>query len=131
MKLSDVKGDRVFDIIADLIEPIANIASDKEATEMFKKKKVPDGMEAKAFLMQRLTKALPQLLKGHKKDMIAILSTIEGCSAEEYAEKLTLATLVRDCADLLNDKAFMELFISAQTEEPSSESAPMTSEAEV
>lgn len=130
MKLSDVKGDRVFDVIADLIEPIANIASDKEATEMFKKKKVPEGMEAKAFLMQRLTKALPQLLKGHKKDMIAILSTIEDCSADEYAEKLTLATLMRDCADLLNDKAFMELFISAQTEEPSSASAPMTSEAE-
>ena len=130
MKLSDVKGDRVFDVIADLIEPIANIASDKEATEMFKKKKVPEGMEAKAFLMQRLTKALTQLLKGHKKDMIAILSTIEGCSAEEYAEKLTLATLARDCADLLNDKAFKELFITAQTEEPSSASAPMTTEAE-
>lgn len=130
MKLSDVKGDRVFDVIADLIEPIANIASDKEATEMFKKKKVPEGMEAKAFLMQRLTKALPQLLKGHKKDMIAILSIIKGCSPEEYAEQLTIFTLARDCADLLNDKAFMELFISAQTEEPSSESAPMTSEAE-
>lgn len=130
MKLSDVKGDRVLDALADMIEPIANIASDKEVTEMFKKKKVPEGMEAKAFLMQRLTKALTQLLKGHKKDMIAILSTIEGCSAEEYAEKLTFFTLVRDCTDLLNDKDFTKLFISAQTEEPSSASAPMTSEAE-
>lgn len=130
MKLSDVKGDRVFDVIADLIEPIANIASDKEATEMFKKKKVPEGMEAKTFLMKRLTKALPQLLKGHKKDMIAILSIIKGCSPEEYAEQLTIFTLVRDCADLLNDKDFTKLFISAQTEEPSSASAPMTSEAE-
>ena len=130
MKLSDVKGDRVFDVIADLIEPIANIASDKEATEMFKKKKVPEGMEAKAFLMQRLTKALPQLLKGHKQDVIAILSIIKGCSPEEYAEQMTFFTLVRDCTDLLNDKDFTKLFISAQTEEPSSASAPMTSEAE-
>lgn len=129
MKLSDVKGDRVFDVIADLIEPIANVASDKEAMELFKKKKVPEGMEAKAFLMERLKKALPLLLKGHKQDLIAILSIIEGCSAEEYASKLTLSTLFRDVADLLDDKAFMELFISAQTEEPSSASAPMTSEA--
>lgn len=30
MKLSDVKGDRVIDVIADVIEPISNIAQDKE-----------------------------------------------------------------------------------------------------
>ena len=130
MKLSDVKGDRVFDVIADIIDPISNIAADKEAMELFKKKTVPEGMEAKAFLMERLKKSLPLLLKDHKKDLIAILSIIEGCTAEEYAEKLTLSTLFRDVADLLNDKAFMELFISAQTEVTSSASAPMTSVAE-
>lgn len=129
MKLSDVRGDRVFDVIADIIDPISNIAADKEAMELFKKKTVPEGMEAKAFLMERLKKSLPLLLKDHKKDLIAILSIIEGCTAEEYAEKLTLSTLFRDVADLLNDKAFMELFISAQTEVTSSESAPMTSAA--
>lgn len=131
MKLSDVKGDRVFDVIADIIDPISKIASDNEAMELFKRKKVPAGMDAKVFLMQRLKKSLPLLLKGHKKELIAILSIIQGCTAEEYAERLTLPVLFRDVADLLNDKAFMELFISAQTTEaPSSESAPMTSEAE-
>jgi hypothetical protein len=124
-----VKGDRVFDVIADIINPISNIAADKEAMELFKKKTVPEGMGAKAFLMERLKKSLPLLLKDHKKDLIAILSIIEGCTAEEYAEKLTLSTLFRDVADLLNDKAFMELFISAQTEVTSSASAPMTSAA--
>ena len=130
MKLSDVKGDRVFDVIADIIEPIANVAGDKEAMELFQRKKVPEGMEAKAFLMGRLKKSLPLLMKSHKADLIAILSTIEGTTAEEYAEKLTLAVLLKDAADLLNDKAFMELFISAQSEALSSESAPMTSAAE-
>ena len=81
--------------------------------------------------MRRLTKALPILLKNHKQDIISVLSTIEGSSSKDYAENLTLSTLMRDCADLLNDKTFMELFISAQTEEPSSASVQMISEEKV
>ena len=131
MKLSDIKGERVFDVIADLISPIANIASDKDAMELFQKKKVPQDTDVKTFLIQRLTKALPILLKNHKQDIISVLSTIEGCSANDYAENLTLSTLMRDCADLLNDKTFMELFISAQTEELSSVSVQTISEEKV
>ena len=67
MKLSDIKGDRVFDVIADLIDP-------------------------------------------------AILSTIQGVSAEEYRAGLNLGVLLRDCLELLNDPQFSELFPSAQTE---------------
>ena len=37
MRLSDIKGDRVFDVIADIIDPIANIASDETASALFKR----------------------------------------------------------------------------------------------
>ena len=66
--------------------------------------------------MKRVRKSLPVLLKGHKADIIAILSAIEGVSAEEYSGALNLVKLVKDCTDLLTDEAFMELFISAQSE---------------
>ena len=113
MRLSDIKGDRTLEVIAEIIDPIANIAEDEEASAMFKREKLPDGMTAKKFLMKRVRKSLPVLLKGHKADIIAILSAIEGVSAEEYAGALNL---VKDCTDLLTDEAFMELFISAQSE---------------
>lgn len=116
MKLSDVKGERTLEVIADIIDPIANIAEDEAASAMFKREKLPDGMTAKKFLMKRVRKSLPVLLKGHKADIIAILSAIEGVSAEEYAGALNLVKLVKDCTDLLTDEAFMELFISAQSE---------------
>ena len=116
MRLSDIKGDRTLEVIAEIIDPIANIAEDEEASSMFKREKLPDGMTAKKFLMKRVRKSLPVLLKGHKADIIAILSAIEGVSAEEYAGALNLVKLVKDCADLLTDEAFMELFISAQSE---------------
>ena len=119
MRLSDIKGDRTLEVIADIIDPIANIAEGKEASAMFKREKLPDGMTAKKFLMKRVRKSLPALLKGHKSDIIAILSAIEGVSAEEYAGALNLVNLVKDCTDLLTDEAFMELFISAQSENKS------------
>ena len=116
MRLSDIKGDRTLEVIAEIIDPIANIAEDAEASAMFRREKLPDGMTAKEFLMKRVRKSLPVLLKGHKADIIAILSAIEGVSAEEYAGALNLVKLVKDCTDLLTDEAFMELFISAQSE---------------
>ena len=116
MRLSDIKGDRTLEVIAEIIDPVANITEDEEASALFKREKLPEGMTAKKFLIKRIRKSMPVLLKGHKADIIAILSAIEGVSAEEYAGALNLVKLVKDCTDLLTDEVFMELFISAQSE---------------
>lgn len=115
MRLSDIKGDRVFDVIADIIDPIANIASDETASALFKREKLPEGMTAKEFVTQRARKALPALLKGHKGDIIAILASIEGVSAESYKGSLNIVKLMRDATELLTDEDFGGLFISAQS----------------
>lgn len=124
MKLSNVKGDRVFDVIADIIPPIANIAEDKTASELFVRKQLPDGMTPKEFMLQRMKDAVPQLLRGHKSDMIAILSSIEGVDASDYKANLDLLKLINDCVELITDETFNALFISAQTGDDSSGSAP-------
>lgn len=116
MRLSDIKGDRTLEVIAEIIDPIVNIAEDEAASAMFKREKLPEGMTANKFLMKRARKSLPVLLKGHKADIIAILSAIEGISAEEYSGTLNLVKLTKDCIDLLTDEVFMQLFISAQSE---------------
>ena len=115
MRLSDIKGDRVFDVIADIIDPIANIAEDDTASALFKREKLPEGMTSKEFVTQRARKALPALLKGHKCDIIAILASIEGVSAESYKGALNLVKLMRDATELLTDEAFGALFLSAQS----------------
>lgn len=114
MKLSNIKGERTLDVIADIIEPIANIADDEEATSLFKKEKTPKGITAKKFLVERIKKSVPILLKEHKQDIISILAAIEGKKQEQYKEELNLVKLTKDCIDLLNDPVFIELFISAQ-----------------
>ena len=130
MRLSDIKGDRVFDVIADIIDPIANIASDETASALFKREKLPEGMKAKAVLLERARKAVPALLKGHKSDIITVLATIEGVSSDDYRASLTLAKLMQDTAELLTDEAFGELFISAQSGTSSGSAQENTTESE-
>lgn len=107
MKLSDIKGDRALDVIADLIEPISNIAQDEVAMELFSKKAVPEGMEAKEFFISRVKESAPQLLKGHKSDIIVIMSAIEGVTPEEYTSSLTMAKVISDVVDLVTDEELL------------------------
>lgn len=119
MRLSDIQGERVFDVIADIIDPIANIAEDEQASAMFRREKLPDGMTVKQFATQRARKSLPALLKGHKDDIISVLAAIEGVSTDAYKGALNLVKLMRDTAELLTDDAFTALFLSAQSENSS------------
>lgn len=123
MKLSDIKGERTLDVIADIIDPIANIAEDAEASALFRREKVPEDMTARTFLLQRARKAVPALLRGHKRDIIAILSAVEGTTEEAYTASLNLVKLTKDAVELISDEAFLTLFISAQSGS-SSGSAP-------
>lgn len=110
MKLSEVKGERTFDVIADIIEPISNIAADKEAAELFTRKQLPEGVSKEAFVMNRLKKSMPVLLKNHKSDLISILAAIEAVTPDLYEKELNLVKLTQDVTELLNDDAFKALF---------------------
>lgn len=112
MKLSDIKGERVFDVIADIIEPVSNIAQDNEIT-LFKREKPPEGVTARAFALQKIAKNAPLLLKKHKGDISTVLAAIKGQTVEEYVAGLNMATLSIDLLELLNDQEFVSFFTSA------------------
>lgn len=116
MKLSEIKGEDLFEVLADIIDPIANIAEDEAAAVLFKREKLPEGMTVKQALVKRVRKAVPTLLKGHKRDLITILARVNLTDPDAYAGVLTLPKLLKDTVDLLTDEAFTGLFISAQTE---------------
>lgn len=115
MKLSDIKGDRVLDVIADIIDPIANMVQDKDVAAMFERKAVPEGMEARDFFAKRMCKGLPVLLKSHKADIIAIMAAIEGVTPEQYAESLDFTKLFTDVMELVTDNAFLDFLSSSET----------------
>ena len=130
MKLSDIKGERVFDVIADITEPVVNIAQDDKIT-LFRREQPPEGMTARTFAVKKIAKNVPLLLKGHKHDISTILAAIKGQTVDEYLAGLNMATLSVDLLELLNDREFVDFFISAMQTMASSGSASETTEAPV
>lgn len=110
MKLSEIKGERVFDVIADMIDPISKIAEDKDAARMFKREKCPEGMEPREFAIQKIKKSMPSLIKNHKRELCEILGAIEGTDPKEYMDNVTLLKLMKDVVELLNDDEFTAFF---------------------
>jgi len=110
VRLSEIKGDRVFYVIADIIDPIGEIACDKEAAALFKPKKLPKGMEPWQFFVERLRKSLPTLIRDHKDAFVKILASVNDVTPEEYVSELTLAKLISDVTELFTDKEFASFF---------------------
>ena len=93
MKLSEYQGEDALDILADLIEPVGEIMSDKEIGEVFKKNRF---------------KAIGLAIKNHKKAVMQIMATIDGVPVEEY--KCNVFTLPVKILELLNDQDIVQLF---------------------
>lgn len=123
LKLSEIKGEKAFDVLADLTEPIANIAADKKAAELFGVRDLPDGMTIAEFVIHRLKTAVPALMRGHKDDIVTILATLSDVSREEYFESLTLPKVINDFSDLMTDPIFNAFFTTPQSTGKSSGSA--------
>lgn len=94
MKISEIKGERALEVIADLIDPISEMLKDEEFKSIVK------GDDR--------AKAVKYLLKSHKKNVLIILALINGENPETYEP--TLVSLPMMLMDLLNDPDIAMLF---------------------
>lgn len=95
MKLSEVKGERTLDVIAEIIEPIVRIAQDERVSQGLSSAKGDAGAAAAALV--------PLIFKEHKEDVVAILASINGMTPEEYADGMTVASVLGDMYEVLTD----------------------------
>ena len=100
MRLSDYKGEAALDVLADIIEPLTSIFTDKEMQAISKEKNVSAIKYAKP------------ILKNHKKEIIEILARLEDEPVEEYREKVNVFTLPTKLLEFLNDPEVQALFQS-------------------
>ena len=108
MKLSDLKGERAIEVIADLIEPITNIALDQKNLKLFQN--TPrEGESVQELGAREIKEKMPKLLKSHKKDILAILCAVNGSNPED----LSMFDIIKGAIELANDKEFQSLFLSA------------------
>lgn len=95
-KLSEFRGEDAILLLADLIEPIADIASDKEMMEKIRAKKPAVSWIGDA-------------IRNHKDAFLRIASVLSG----EDAENISVLTLPCVIFSVASDADFMQLFISA------------------
>ena len=110
MKLSDIKGDQVLDVLAEVIVPVTNIAMDEAATAIFKRAELPEGESRTTFALKRIQKNIPALIKGHNDDLIKIMAIISQQTEDEYKQGLSMASFIHDLTDLMSDEEFVKLF---------------------
>ncbi len=110
MKLSEIKGERVFDVIADIMEPIVSIAEDENAAAIFQPKELPEGMTPWQFFLSRIKVSLPALVRDHKRELAAIMAAVNDVTPQEYMESVTIPKLMADMVELLTDQEFVSFF---------------------
>lgn len=110
MKLSEYKGEDALDVLAELLEPAAEIFGDKEFSRLYR------GNE-------RL-KAVKYTLKEHKRAVITVLAVLDGEDPEEY--KPGLLTVPARILEILNDPELVSLFQSQAQNTEKTSSGPAT-----
>lgn len=102
MKLSDYKDEAALDLLADLIEPAAEILADPALKAAAEKGKT--------------SKAISIAIKNHKAAVLAVLAALDGIPAEEY--HCNVMTLPAKLIEIFNDPEIAQLFsFAGQTEE--------------
>lgn len=94
MKLTDIKGEQALDVLADILEPAAEIMSDKEFLAHAR-----GGSKLKAARVA---------IKNHKTAIITIMALLNGKTVDEY--EFNLLSLPLEVLQLLNDPDAMVLF---------------------
>lgn len=114
MKLSQIKGTDAIDVLARIIQPIANIALDKEAFNAIKLKPVDkkgkSNEEIRELALARVREAIPAMLGKHRMDICEIIAAINGQTLDEYLAELTFGKLLKDCMDVLTDEELLSFF---------------------
>lgn len=100
MRLSDIKGEEAFDVLEEIIDPIAHIAADEKIAEV-KKQKGATRLDIARYIM-----------KNHRREIITILASLERKPYDEYLKEVDLFKLPMQIMDLINDPQVLSLFQS-------------------
>lgn len=94
-KLSEIKGEEALDVLAEILVPITEIASDEEV---------------KAGFEENVARCVSIALKKYKKEIIEIFATINGKSVEDTLEEIDILSLPTYIVEVLNEPAIQSLF---------------------
>lgn len=112
MRLSEFKDEKAIKVVADLMVPLGDIATDPEC-------RPKNGENRLAFATK--------LLSNHSKEVMNILAILDDKDPKSY--HCTAASVLKDVMEMITDPELMELFGFQSKTSGSSGSASETTEA--
>lgn len=129
MQFSKVTGENTHKVIAKILPTIYRMSKDKNVQLLMRPNvpPPPKGVDPKKHFEryskkieeERITKHIPMLMENYGEEMYEILAAINGVTRDEYVANLTVMDFFKDICELINDKEFVTLFPSAQSEDSS------------
>jgi hypothetical protein len=116
MKISDIRGEAVVDVVADLIPPVTHIMTDPALRDLFAPRTVEEGEDREKVAVDRLLSGVPDIIKTHKGDVVAILAAVNGEDVETFAEHMSIYTLIQGVSEIFTDEELLGFFASFMTE---------------
>lgn len=112
-KLSEYKDEEALELLADILDPVAEIAQDKEVQEGFKK---DSG--------KTLAQIVSLVVKGHTEAVMRIMAALDGVPFEDY--HCNVLTLPMTLMQIINDPDLRAFFVSQGQTDSSSTSGSAT-----
>lgn len=110
MKLSELKGEKALDVLAEIIEPAVAIMQDKDV--------VTNARKGNTLGVVKV------MCKSHKREVITILAALEEQNPDTY--EVGLLTLPAKLLELLNDPEIQRLFTPAGQTSGAQSSGPVS-----
>lgn len=110
MKLSDYKNEDALDLLADLLDPVSAIMTDKGLQDVAKK---GDKMSLAKYV-----------LKNKQPEVVQILARMDNKDVTEY--NATLTEMFKQLLEILNDKVMLDFFASQAQNMASASSVSVT-----
>ena len=113
-KLSEFKDEEALDLLADLLDPCAEIFSDKELVGLIRSG-------------ERI-KAVSKAIKEYKTEVVEIMAALEGVKVEDY--HYNVFTLPKMVLNVINDKDLLDFFKSQGESDSENHSGSVTENTE-
>lgn len=84
LKLSEIKGERTFDVIAEIIGPVATIAQDEDVAKLFDGSGKPEKMTSWQYFIERIKTAVPVMMRKYRGEICEIMATLNDITTDEY-----------------------------------------------
>lgn len=115
MRLSELSTEQAADVLCEITPHVEAIITDEDLTEELRAVIKPGDGVTKAQLavifMQKLSRAVPILLRKRRAEVFGILSALNDKSAEEIAQQNVLVTMCQ-IREIIKDRELLDFFKS-------------------